>query len=188
MALRIEDYALIRDTQTAALVGRNGAIDWLCVPRFDSSACFAALLGEPRHGRWKLAPEARPLAVERRYRSGTLVLETKLDTQDGFLRRYATEASDDGLPPGEGAFLPCSFWLVDALTLTGQRDRAVELFERLAGLVNDVGLLSEEYDPHARRLVGSFPQAFSHIALVDSALLLSRDAACAPAHERAETT
>jgi GH15 family glucan-1,4-alpha-glucosidase len=104
---------------------------------------------------------------------------------DGFVLRYPTEESDDGLPPGEGAFLPCTVWLVDALALLGRRDEAEELFERLVGLTNDVGLLSEEYDPGAGRLVGNFPQAFSHIGLVDSALLLTREDAGSPAEERA---
>jgi GH15 family glucan-1,4-alpha-glucosidase len=117
---------------------------------------------------------------------GTVAAVERELCRDGFVLRYPTDESDDGLPPGEGAFLPCTFWLVDALALTGQRDRAVELFERLTGLVNDVGLLSEEYDPGAGRLVGNFPQAFSHIALVDSALLLTREASRAPAGERAE--
>jgi GH15 family glucan-1,4-alpha-glucosidase len=94
---------------------------------------------------------------------------------DGFVLRYPTEVADDGLPPGEGAFLPCTFWLVDALALIGRRDEAAELFERLLGLCNDVGLLAEEYDQQAGRLVGNFPQAFSHIGLVNSALLLSRE-------------
>jgi GH15 family glucan-1,4-alpha-glucosidase len=83
MPLRIEDYALIGDTETAALVGRDGSIDWLCWPRFDSGACFAALLGEPRHGRWLVAPEAPVVRVERRYRPGTLILETEFATEDG---------------------------------------------------------------------------------------------------------
>jgi GH15 family glucan-1,4-alpha-glucosidase len=105
---------------------------------------------------------------------------------DGFVLRYPTEEADDGLPPGEGAFLPCSFWLVDALALIGRRDEAVALFERLVGLANDLGLLAEEYDVHARRLVGNFPQAFSHIGLVNSALLLSREDEAAPQAERGE--
>jgi GH15 family glucan-1,4-alpha-glucosidase len=83
MPLRIEDYALIGDTETAALVGRDGSIDWLCWPRFDSGACFAALLGEPRHGRWLVAPEGPVTRVERRYRRGTLILETELATDSG---------------------------------------------------------------------------------------------------------
>ena len=85
MPLRIEDYALIGDTQTAALVGRDGSIDWLCVPRFDSGACFAALLGDERNGRWLLAP-AGGGRVTRRYREGTLVLETEFETPDGAVR------------------------------------------------------------------------------------------------------
>ncbi|MGH2556250.1 MAG: glycoside hydrolase family 15 protein [Actinomycetota bacterium] len=83
MASRIEDYALIGDLQTAALVGRDGSIDWLCVPRFDSGACFAELLGTEDHGRWLLAPVAEPRAVRRRYRDGTLVLETSFETDEG---------------------------------------------------------------------------------------------------------
>ena len=103
MSSHIEDYALIGDCQTAALVGRDGSVDWLCWPSFDSDACFAALLGGAH--RWR---DAR------------------------------------------------------------------RLFDRLLELRNDVGLLSEEYDPRTRRLVGNFPQAFTHVALVNSALNLTR--------------
>jgi GH15 family glucan-1,4-alpha-glucosidase len=88
---------------------------------------------------------------------------------DGFVKRYDTRAGTDGLPGTEGAFLACSFWLVDAYVLMHRLDDARRLFERLLSLRNDVGLLSEEYDPASRRLVGNFPQAFSHIALVNSA-------------------
>ena len=88
---------------------------------------------------------------------------------DGLVLRYDTEKSDDGLPAGEGVFLACSFWLVDAYLMLGRHDDAVRLFERLLALRNDVGLLSEEYEPHSRRLVGNFPQAFSHLALVNCA-------------------
>ena len=83
MPLPIEDYALIGDTQTAALVGKDGSIDWLCLPRFDSPACFAALLGDPSHGRWLIAPAGEVRHVERRYRDRTLVLETDFHTADG---------------------------------------------------------------------------------------------------------
>jgi GH15 family glucan-1,4-alpha-glucosidase len=87
MALNIEDYALLGDTQSVALVGRDGSIDWMCLPRFDSPACFAALLGDGRHGRWKLAPrDGVPVRSERRYRDGTLVLETTFSTPDGRVR------------------------------------------------------------------------------------------------------
>jgi GH15 family glucan-1,4-alpha-glucosidase len=91
---------------------------------------------------------------------------------DGLVLRYDSAETDDGLPPGEGAFLACSFWLVDNRVLLGRYDAARELFERLLSLRNDVGLLAEEYDPRLARQVGNFPQAFSHVALVDSALNL----------------
>src|SRR5215471_3057810 len=81
--LQIEDYALIGDCATAALVGRNGSIDWLCLPRFDSPACFAALLGEPKHGRWLIAPSDLGHRVERRYLDGSLVLATTFETSAG---------------------------------------------------------------------------------------------------------
>lgn len=94
----------------------------------------------------------------------------------GFLRRYSVEENDvdgiDGLPGGEGTFLACSFWLAEALHLTGRTQEARELFERLVALANDVGLLAEEYDPLAGRQLGNFPQAFSHIGLVSTALAL----------------
>lgn len=93
--------------------------------------------------------------------------------KDGLVRRYSTDGSAaDGLPGSEGAFLVCSFWLVDALKLTGRTEEACALFERLVGLGNDVGLLAEEYDPARGRALGNFPQAFSHIGLVNSALAL----------------
>ncbi len=101
---------------------------------------------------------------------------------DGFVLRYETNASKDGLPPGEGAFLACTFWLVDNLALLGRVDEATALFERLLGLRNDVGLLAEEYDPERKRLVGNFPQAFTHVGLVNSAFNLDR------AHRSAKRT
>jgi GH15 family glucan-1,4-alpha-glucosidase len=92
---------------------------------------------------------------------------------DGFVLRYRTKPETDGLPPGEAAFLACTFWLADNYALLGRRENAVALFERLLSLRNDVGLLAEEYDPLAKRLLGNFPQAFSHIALVNTAFNLS---------------
>ena len=83
MTLRIEDYALIGDCKTAALVGKDGSIDWLCWPRFDSAACFAALLGGPEHGRWVIAPRDSKARVSRRYSRGTLILETTFETTEG---------------------------------------------------------------------------------------------------------
>jgi GH15 family glucan-1,4-alpha-glucosidase len=88
----------------------------------------------------------------------------------GLVRRYETASGVDGLSHGEGAFLPCSFWLVDNYVLMGRRRDAVKLFERLLKCCNDVGLLSEECDPRTGRMLGNFPQAISHVALVNSAL------------------
>jgi len=100
---------------------------------------------------------------------GTVEAIEKHLTYDGFVLRYATETNVDGLPPGEGVFFMCTFWLADNYALMGRRDEARKLFERLLGLRNDVGLLSEEYDPMAKRLLGNFPQAFSHIGLINTA-------------------
>ena len=93
MAERIEDYALIGDAYTAALVGRTGSIDWLCLPRFDSPACFAALLGDERHGRWRLAPADGGRCARRSYRGDTLILESEWETATGTVRVI------DAMPP-----------------------------------------------------------------------------------------
>ena len=95
---RIEDYALIGDLQTAALVSRGGSIDWCCFPRFDSGACFAALLGEPRHGRWLLAPRTHVRSVTRRYRSDTLILESVFETDEGTVRAIDFMPPRDDVP------------------------------------------------------------------------------------------
>ena len=103
---------------------------------------------------------------------------------DGFVQRYEHDDETgeiDGLPPGEGAFFLCSFWFVDNLALVGDVDEAVEMFERLLSLRNELGLLSEEYDPETERLVGNFPQAFSHIGLINTAMGLERALAARPA-------
>jgi GH15 family glucan-1,4-alpha-glucosidase len=96
-------------------------------------------------------------------------------TVDGLVHRYPPEGSQsvDGLPPGEGAFLACTFWLADNLALMGRREEALAIFERLLTLRNDVGLLAEEFDPASGRQLGNFPQAFSHVALVNTANYLS---------------
>jgi GH15 family glucan-1,4-alpha-glucosidase len=109
-----------------------------------------------------------------RVQSTVAAIERRL-VRNGFVLRYDTAASEDGLPPGEGAFLACSFWLADAYVLLGRDEDARKLFERLLSLRNDLGLLSEEYDPAAKRLLGNFPQAFSHIALVNTAHNLERE-------------
>jgi GH15 family glucan-1,4-alpha-glucosidase len=104
--------------------------------------------------------------------------------RNGFVMRYSTEEVEDALPPGEGAFLACSFWLVDVYILQKRFEEAERLFRQLVGLANDVGLLSEEYDPRSKRLIGNFPQAFSHLALMNSAYNLTR--VRKPVHQRAQ--
>jgi GH15 family glucan-1,4-alpha-glucosidase len=94
----------------------------------------------------------------------------------GLVQRYETETGVDGLPAGEGAFLACSFWLADNYALMGRRKEAVRLFNRLSRLANDVGLYAEEYDPDDKRMLGNFPQAFSHVALINSAINLMTNA------------
>jgi GH15 family glucan-1,4-alpha-glucosidase len=118
-----------------------------------------------------------------RVRGTVEVIEREL-LVDGLVRRYDTGRSDDGLPPGEGAFLACSFWLADAYFLLGRIEDAERLFARLLDLRNDVGLLSEEYDPEQARLLGNFPQAFSHISLINTAHNLTH--AKNPSEQRAD--
>ena len=101
---------------------------------------------------------------------------------DGFVSRYSTAQTDDGLPGSEGQFLACSFWLVSALALNGRVDEARTLFDRLLALSNDVGLFAEEYDVDRKRQVGNFPQAFTHLALVQAASLINRADQRTPQH------
>ena len=135
------------------------------VQSYGSSQLDASLLLLPTTG---FLPASDP-----RVRGTIAAIEREL-LVDGFVLRYDSSKTDDGLPPGEGAFLACTFWLADAYALTGRHDEARALFERLLSLRTDLGLLSEEYDVGARRLVGNFPQAFSHIALLTTAHNLAR--------------
>jgi GH15 family glucan-1,4-alpha-glucosidase len=130
------------------------------VQSYGSDALDASLLLLPIVG---FLPPTDP-----RIRGTVAAIERELMV-DGLVQRYDTSKSVDGLPPGEGAFLACSFWLVDNYVLQGRHDEAERLFEHLLSLRNDLGLLAEEYDPVAKRQLGNFPQAFSHLALIDSA-------------------
>ena len=144
------------------------------VQAYDSSELDASLLLLPTVGFID--------ACDPRFLATVAAVEERL-LVDGFVVRYDTRTTADGLPPGEGAFLACSFWLADAYAMVGRTADARRLFERLLTLTNDVGLLAEEYDTRARRLVGNFPQAFSHVALVNTAHNLAR--ATKPAAQRA---
>jgi GH15 family glucan-1,4-alpha-glucosidase len=153
------------DAELGAFVQYFGARD------LDASLLMIPLVG--------FLPATDPRVV------GTVAAIERGLMRQGFVARYATESSVDGLPKGEGAFLPCSFWLADNYVLQGRHEEARVLFERLIALCNDVGLVSEEYDPVARRLVGNVPQAFTHVCLVNTALNLSKGGG--PAHDRTST-
>jgi GH15 family glucan-1,4-alpha-glucosidase len=150
MPSHIEDYALLGDTQTAALVGRDGSIDWLCLPRFDSPACFAALLGDEDNGRWRIAPHGHARAVRRRYRGDTLVLETDFDTDEGSFRVV------DFMPPRKDA------------------PRVVRLVEGIRGRVRLEMELRPRFDyGRMRSLLRRLDGAFSALAGPDSVWLRS---------------
>jgi GH15 family glucan-1,4-alpha-glucosidase len=117
-----------------------------------------------------------------RVRSTVQQIEQRL-MWDGFLRRYDTDGTDDGLPPGEGAFLACTFWLADSYLLMGRKTEAERLLAKLVNIRNDVGLLAEEYHPERRCFLGNFPQAFSHVALVNTVLNLGSE--LSPVEKRA---
>jgi len=179
--------AFDRAIQSAEMFGLEGPIErWralcvrihadVCAHGFDTSLnCFVQVYGgQELDASLLLIPAVGFLPPhDPRVRGTVEAIERRL-LVDGFLLRYDTEETLDGLSPGEGAFLACSFWLVDVYTLMGRHEDARRMFEKLLTLRNDVGLLSEEYDPRSRRLVGNFPQAFSHIALINSAFNLSR--------------
>ncbi len=112
-------------------------------------------------------------ATDERMRGTVAAIKGEL-MRDGLVLRYRSDQTDDGLPPGEGTFLACTFWLVDNLALLGELEEATEIFERLLSLRNDVGLLAEQYDPELGRMLGNFPQALTHVGLVTSAYNLDR--------------
>jgi GH15 family glucan-1,4-alpha-glucosidase len=150
--------------------GRNTFVQSYGSKHLDASLLMIPLVG--------FLPATDPRVV------GTVEAVCRELTDRGFVRRYDSGENVDGLPPGEGAFLPCTFWLADNLALQGRRDEAREVYDRLLAIRNDVGLLSEEYDPAANRLLGNFPQAFSHVCLVNTARNLARDRGQGPAEQR----
>ncbi len=165
----VDRWAALASTIHAEVMtrGYNAELNTF-VQSYDRTDLDASLLLIPRVG---FLPPDDPRVI------GTIEAIQRDLTQDGLVLRYRSQSSDDGLPGGEGVFLACSFWLVDALHGAGREDEAVALFERLLSLRNDVGLLSEEWDPVANRQLGNTPQAFSHFALVNSALQLHQGSA-----------
>ena len=176
-AQRIAQWSSIRDEIHAEVCAKAYDKDRKTfVQAYGSADLDAALLMMPLVG---FLP-----ATDERIQGTVDAIQRELTT-DGFVRRYTTDSAVDGLPPREGVFLPCTFWLVDNLALMGRIDEARALFGRLVGLANDVGLLAEEYDPDSRRLLGNFPQALTHVALVNSAYNLSQiESTDDPTHHR----
>ncbi|HKR26386.1 MAG TPA: glycoside hydrolase family 15 protein, partial [Acidobacteriaceae bacterium] len=157
----IEKWEKLRDTIHAEICRKAwNAKKESFVQYYGAEQLDASLLLMPMVG---FLPPGDP-----RIRGTIEAIEREL-TQDGFVKRYDTTKVKDGLPAGEGAFLACSFWMVSCLHAIGREHDARALFDRLLGLTNELGLLSEEYDVDRKRLVGNFPQAFSHIALVNAA-------------------
>jgi GH15 family glucan-1,4-alpha-glucosidase len=165
---------------------RENIFDDVCTRGFDAKmGCFVQSYGSKHlDASLLLLPCVGFLPVDDPRIRGTIATIERNLIVDGLVMRYDTAKASDGLPRGEGAFLACSFWLVDVYILQNRRREAERLFKRLAGLCNDVGLLSEEYDQNAKRLVGNFPQAFTHVALVNSAFNLTQEKM--PVHQRAQ--
>ncbi len=159
--------------------------DEICKLGYDSEKnCFVQYFGGKNpDAALLLIPQLGFLPASDPRVAGTVAAVQRELMTDGFVYRYHTATHIDGLPPGEGAFLACSFWLADNLVLLGRMDEARALFERLLAIRNDVGLLAEHYDPRARRQLGNFPQAFSHVGLINTAHNLSQ--ARGPAERRA---
>ena len=174
LAGELERWRALRDTIRAEVLARgfdpqlNSFVQTYGSKEVDASLLMLPLVG--------FIPADDPRMV------GTVAAIQQRLMHDGLVERYATTSGVDGLPPGEGTFLICSFWLADNLALQGRLAEARELFERLVGLCNDVGLLAEEYDPRTGRQLGNFPQAFSHVGLINTALNLTRVAG--PAQHR----
>ena len=166
----IERWRQVRDTIHAQVCEKGfDARHNSFVQSYESAYLDASLL---------LIPQVGFLPVDDSRVLGTIAAIERDLVADGLVLRYSTATKVDGLPTGEGAFLPCSFWLADCYLLTGRREEGRALFERLLSLSNDVGLFAEEYDPRDKRMLGNFPQALTHMALVNTARLLSM-----PEHE-----
>ena len=148
------------------------------VQAYDSKRLDASLL--------RMSPVGFLPPDEPRMRGTLRAIEEELLTRGDFVLRYETEYGIDGLPAGEGAFLACSFWLIDNYVLQNPYDEARSLFERLLSRCNDVGLLAEEFDPLIGRMLGNFPQAYCHVGIINCALNLSRQKG--PAEERAQSS
>jgi GH15 family glucan-1,4-alpha-glucosidase len=192
--------AFDRGVQAVERFGRNGPVErWrsvrteihreVCKQGFDVELnSFTQFYGSKRlDASLLMIPLVGFLPADDPRMVGTVAAIERELVRDGFVYRYTHDEearSVDGLPPGEGAFLPCTFWLADNLALQGRLDEAEEIFERLLALRNEVGLLAEQWDPAERRQLGNFPQAFTHVALVNTAFNLDREEHRSPMKQR----
>jgi GH15 family glucan-1,4-alpha-glucosidase len=192
--------AFDRGVQAVERFGRNGPVErWrsirteihqeVCKQGFDVQLnSFTQFYGSKRlDASLLMIPLVGFLPADDPRMVGTVAAIERELVRDGFVYRYSHDEKAqtvDGLPPGEGAFLPCTFWLADNLALQGRIDEAEEIFERLLALRNEVGLLAEEWDPKERRQLGNFPQAFTHVALVNTAFNLSQQDERSPMEQR----
>jgi len=173
----IEDYGLIGDMHTVALVGTDGSIDWCCLPRFDALSVFGRLLDADDGGFFRVAPRGD----ERLLRTLDATLRSPEEgglVSSGLVYRYNPEETPDGLEGEEGTFNICTFWLVEALTRASRAEPerledARLVFEQMLGYANHLGLYAEETGTHGEAL-GNFPQAFTHLALISTAYNLDR--------------
>lgn len=188
----IRDYGIIGDGRSAALISRHGAVDWLCLPDFNSPPVFAALLDPGRGGSFSIIPD-EILDISRRYLPDAALLllpalgylspddprmlglwekiRRDLD-QGGLIKRYSPGFA--GQHAQEGAFMICSFWAADYLARLDRLDEAYQRFDRAMSYGNDLLLFSEEANPHSGAMLGNFPQAFSHTGLINAAVALAR--------------
>ncbi|MEV4141931.1 trehalase-like domain-containing protein [Dactylosporangium sp. NPDC049742] len=143
----------------------DGTVDWLCVPRFDSPSIFGSLL-DREAGRFRFGPYGIEHPTTRVYVPGTNVVETTWKTGTGWI---VVRDALNGMSGKEGTFLICSFWLVSALAAVGETARARDLMDKLLSIGSALGLYAEEYETSTARHLGSFPQAFSHLALIEAA-------------------
>jgi GH15 family glucan-1,4-alpha-glucosidase len=190
----INSYGVIGNCHTALLIAPDGSVDWGCLPDFDSPALFCRLLDAERGGYFQLAPTDKTINASQRYLRGSNVLQTAFTGAmssvvltdfmpvamlDAWLFRTKdntawTQGEEDGLIGNEGVFLPCTFWLIDNLVMQGRVTEARSLFERVLTCAGPLGLFSEEAEAGTGAALGNYPQALTHIALINTAVNLQR--------------
>lgn len=169
----IENYGIIGDLNTVALVGLNGSIDFMCFPDFDSPTIFSSLLDKNKGGYFQIVPVFGEMRNKQLYLPETNVLLTRFLSSEGVGELTDFMPADDGLIHGEGMFSMCSFWYIECLAKAGNIQKARLYFEKMIGYANHLGLYSEQLGFQGEHL-GNFPQAFTHLGLISAAISLDR--------------